>query len=308
MPELPEVETTRLTLLPYLKGQIVAQVEVRRRDLRTPIPLDFESRLEGRRITDIRRRAKYLLFDLDNGEMVLAHLGMSGSFRVMDGVNRPKNTTNSPKVHPNKLLKKDGYLTHDHVLWRLRDGRCVVYHDPRRFGRMEMLGIHQENSHKLLINIGPEPLGAGFSPQYLRQALLKRSGPIKPALMDAKIVVGVGNIYASESLFLAGIHPAASCEIAARYSEALVNAIQTTLRAALKSGGSTLRNYSTADGDTGYFQHSFNVYNRDNYQCVVCEAKIQKLVQAGRASYFCPGCQKQSSCQLRAAKKTLQKR
>ncbi len=289
MPELPEVETTRRSLLPHVRNELIQSVELRRGDLRFPFPPDFALRLTGATILTIRRRAKYLLFEMDTGDIMLAHLGMSGSFTIM----------------PTKGYKP---RLHDHVLLHLGNGNTVIYHDPRRFGMMDVMRRAQEKSHKLLKDMGPEPLLKAFSVDYLKKALSARNAPIKPVLMDQKIVVGVGNIYASESLFLAGIHPTTpACDVAGQ-SAIMISSIQKTLRDAIASGGSTLRNYVGADGASGYFQHHFNVYNREGLPCVACGESISHIVQAGRATYFCSQCQKQSSCQSRANKKMMQKK
>ena len=289
MPELPEVETTRRSLLPHIKNQFIQQVELRRGGLRFPFPPDFAIRLTGAMVLNIRRRAKYLIFEMDSGDVLLAHLGMSGSFTVVPA------TGYQPRIH-------------DHVLLHLGNGNAVVYHDPRRFGMMDVLRKTQEKTHKLLKDMGPEPLLKEFSVDYLKKALEGRNAPIKPVLMDQKIVVGVGNIYASESLFLAGIHPTTpACDVAGQ-SASIISSIQKTLRNAITSGGSTLRNYVGADGASGYFQHHFNVYNRQYLPCFACGEAIVHVVQAGRATYFCPQCQKQSSGQRTRSKKITQKK
>ena len=272
MPELPEVETTRRGLVKTAKGQRIDAVELRRRDLRFPFPDDIEERLEGRTITDIRRRAKYLLFDLDSGEVLLAHLGMSGSFRVIPA------TGYEPKKH-------------DHVVLHLANGTLCVFHDPRRFGILDMMKAKEEGGHTLLAHLGPEPLSKDFSPEYLEKALERRKGPIKPVLMDQKLVVGVGNIYASESLFLANIHPETPAFKVAKKAPELVQAIRTVLKAAIGSGGSTLRDFLGADGASGYFQHRFQVYERENQPCASCKTSIKSAVHAGRSTYWCPQCQ-----------------
>lgn len=272
MPELPEVETTRRGLLKSIKGQRIVEVELKRADLRFPLPKDLAERCEGRVITGIRRRAKYLLIDLDSGESILAHLGMSGSFRVL------KTGDYAPKKH-------------DHVLFYLENGTICVFHDPRRFGLIDLLGKGEEGSHKLLKELGPEPFSKDFSPQYLAEKLKKRKGPIKPVLMDQKLVVGVGNIYASESLYLCGLHPDTSAEKAACKAPQIIEAIRTTLNAAIDSGGSTLRDYIGADGTGGYFQHRLNVYERDGEPCFRCKSTIQIATHAGRSTYWCPKCQ-----------------
>jgi formamidopyrimidine-DNA glycosylase len=272
MPELPEVETTRLGLVPVMRGKIIVRVDVRREDLRLPLPDFFAFRLTGRRIIGLRRRAKYLLIDLDNGEVLMIHLGMSGSLRVL----QPSCRT---------------LMTHDHVVFHLDCGQHVVFHDPRRFGLMDLFPATRESVHKLLNHLGIEPLVPEFSPDYLAVKLVGKTAPLKVALMDQRLVVGVGNIYASESLFLAGLHPALPAKHAKGHEAPLIAAIKKTLEAAIISGGSTLRDYTQANGEEGYFQHRFNVYERRGKPCFQCGTAIEKIVQAGRASYFCPTCQ-----------------
>lgn len=274
MPELPEVETTRRSLLPGLKGRTITQVELKRADLRIPFPKDLAKRLTGRSITDIRRRAKYLLFVLDNGDSMLAHLGMSGSFLL--------------------TAKKHTLRTHDHLLIALDNGHMLVFHDPRRFGLIDVIKKGGESSNAFLAHLGPEPLDKSFSSAYLKKALEKRKGPIKPTLMDQRLVVGVGNIYASESLFLCGIHPTTPAHETLQHADAMIAAIRKSLNAALKSGGSTLRDFTHGEGVTGYFQHHFNVYEREGEPCVACGTEIEMITQAGRSTYFCPHCQKRS--------------
>lgn len=273
MPELPEVETTRRGLLKAIKGQRIDEVELRRRTLRFPLPDDLEERLAGRTIQDIRRRAKYLLFDLDNGESILAHLGMSGSFRVIPAVGY------APKKH-------------DHVVWHMANTMLCVFHDPRRFGLMDIIKKGGEGEHVLLLGLGPEPLSKDFTPTYLSEKLSRRKGPIKPTLMDQKLVVGVGNIYASESLFLAKMHPETPSLAAAKKAFLLIESIRIVLADAINSGGSTLRDFIGADGEGGYFQHRFNVYERDGQPCLVCNSTIKTAVHAGRSTYWCPQCQR----------------
>lgn len=271
MPELPEVETTRRGLLPKMKGRTIMKVEVSNRSLRWPIPKDFEKRVAGKQVIDLRRRAKYLLFDLNSGDVVLSHLGMSGSFRV---------------VSANRYRGKK----HDHVLLHLDNHLVVAFHDPRRFGMMEAIKKSDEKEHKLLEGLGPEPLSKNFNAAYLERVLSKRNAPIKPVLMDQKIVVGVGNIYASESLFLAGIHPHTPAN-RVKALEPLVAAVQRTLESAIESGGSSLRDYMGAEGEAGYFQHHFQVYDRAGEDCFVCRKKITTEVMAGRSTYYCSTCQ-----------------
>ena len=271
MPELPEVETTRRGLARVMVGQVMDGVTVHRRDLRVPLPHDFTARLNGNRVKALRRRAKYLLADLESNEVLLMHLGMSGSLRT---------------VHPQNYQPR----THDHVLFAMGK-HLVVFHDPRRFGFMQLFKQSQEAQNPWLKHLGVEPLSNDFRAAYLEHALARRKAPIKPALMDQRLVVGVGNIYASESLFLAGIDPRAPAHRVAPHSKAIVRAIKTTLNAAIRSGGSTLRDYVGADGADGYFQHRFNVYAREGEECFVCAKPIVHLVQAGRATYHCSQCQ-----------------
>lgn len=273
MPELPEVETTRRGLLQAVRGQRIASVTVRRFDLRTPIPKNLAKSITGTTITNIRRRAKYLLIDLDSGQTILAHLGMSGSFIV---------------------VKAAGYTpkTHDHVLIALKNGHMAVFHDPRRFGVIDLMQTGEEATHPLLKNLGPEPLEPEFSVMYLAQALKRRKGPIKPVLMDQKLVVGVGNIYASEALHLCGLHPDTPAQKAAPKSPEIIAAIRKTLNAAIDSGGSTLRDYVGAQNEGGYFQHQFQVYGRENDPCFRCKEPIKMSTHAGRSTYWCGKCQK----------------
>ncbi len=272
MPELPEVETTRRGLLKAVKGQEIVSVTVRRYDLRTPIPKQLAKALMGATITDVRRRAKYLLMDLDTSQILLAHLGMSGSFTVR---------------------KKTGYAskTHDHVIIELKNKNLMVFHDPRRFGVIDLIQKGEEGAHPMLKNLGPEPLLKEFSPSYLAAQLTRRKGPIKPVLMDQKLVVGVGNIYASEALHLCGLHPNLPANAVGGKSKEIIAAIRTTLEAAIASGGSTLRDYVGAENEGGYFQHEFRVYGRDEEPCFTCSEMIQIGTHAGRSTYWCPQCQ-----------------
>ncbi len=272
MPELPEVETTRRGLLKAVNGARIVSVKVRRYDLRTPIPKSLAKQLAGRTIIDVRRRAKYLLIDLDDGQTMLSHLGMSGSFIVVNA---------------------DGYTpkTHDHVLIALENNRLMVFNDPRRFGVIDLVKTSDACAHKLLKNLGPEPFSKEFSPAYLSAQLTRRTGAIKPVLMDQKLVVGVGNIYASESLHLCGFHPSMPAHKLHQKSTAIIDAIRVTLEAAINSGGSTLRDYVGAQNEGGYFQHHFQVYGRDGQPCFRCSEFIETSTHAGRSTYWCPACQ-----------------
>ena len=274
MPELPEVETTRLGLLSQVEGKRVSQVIVRERRLRWPVPANFANCIRGSTIKTISRRGKYLLWNCESGAksgFLLSHLGMSGSLRV--------------------VAVGEQAARHDHIDIQLENGPVVRYTDPRRFGAMLWIA-GREASHPLLDSLGPEPLSAEFTAAHLHAASRGRSVSIKEFVMNSRIVVGVGNIYASESLFRAGIHPrrAAGKISSARY-ERLVDAIQKTLSVALRAGGSSLRNYVKADGEAGYFQIDAFVYGRAGLPCRVCEAPIQSLFQGQRSTFFCAKCQ-----------------
>lgn len=272
MPELPEVETVRAGLAGALEGATIRQVTLRRADLRQPFPKHLPQALAGRRIRRVERRAKYLLVRLDSDDVVIAHLGMTGRFSVLKGTPQPG--------------------AHDHVVMELTDGRSVIYNDARRFGVMTLAKADALEQHPLLAALGPEPLDAEFSPAYLKKALLARKTAVKVALMDQGLVVGVGNIYASEALFLAGIDPRRPAYEAAPKAAKLVQAIRQVLEAAIASGGSSLRDFVQVSGDSGYFQHQFSVYGRAGEACVCCGKQVQTLRQAGRSTFFCAHCQR----------------
>lgn len=255
-----------------MAGARIEKVTLFRRDLRQPVEPEFERKLTGRTIGRLRRRAKYLLIDTQGGPTVLGHLGMSGTLTV---------TT------------QDAYVrrTHDHCLIDLDSGYRVVFHDPRRFGLLLLIEGGNEEAHPLLRHLGPEPLSEHFHASYLRTALKKRKTAIKVALMDQELVVGVGNIYASESLFLAGVDPRLPSNKILKSADKLAESIRDVLRAALASGGSTLRDYVRSSGDSGYFQHHFRVYDRAGMPCESCSQPIQHIVQAARSTYFCKQCQ-----------------
>lgn len=277
MPELPEVETVVSGLTPHLKNRRFSRVELRRKDLRIPFPKDFAERLEGAKIKDISRRAKYILILLDTGETLVVHLGMSGTLVFYDG-------------KPRK---------HDHVAFIFDNGKKLVFNDPRRFGLMDL--VTDTHTHKLFVHLGPEPLSDDFNSVTLKASLNGSSAPIKVAIMDQKRVVGVGNIYASESLFRAHISPLRKANSLKNGEiSALCVAIKSVLSDAIRSGGSTLRDFVRSSGDSGYFQHHFDVYGRENKPCL-CAAKpdiltsrplVKKIVQQGRATYYCSRCQK----------------
>ncbi|MBY0432119.1 MAG: bifunctional DNA-formamidopyrimidine glycosylase/DNA-(apurinic or apyrimidinic site) lyase [Rhodospirillales bacterium] len=275
MPELPEVETVRRGLLPVLEGRVLARVQVNRPDLRMPFPENFARHLTGRRVETIRRRAKYLLIALDDGWVVLAHLGMSGRMVVSDLVNTP----------PGK---------HDHVLLITEDGRQVTFCDPRRFGLMILVRAEDVEAHPLLSGLGPEPLEEAFTGAVLAQALAGRQSPLKIALLDQKVVAGLGNIYVSEALFRAGLSPRRmACTVSGIRAGRLVACIKAVLTDAIAAGGSSLRDHRQPSGELGYFQHAFQVYDREGQPCPGCDCDptrtggIRRITQGGRSTFYC---------------------
>ncbi len=284
MPELPEVETVRRGLLPVMEGRRIARAEVRRPDLRWPFPERMAERLTGATVRGIGRRSKYLLLDLDTGETLLVHLGMSGRMLVGGRVL-------GEFVHD---VGADG-SPHDHVVFHMEDGGRVTFNDARRFGVMDLWPSAEIAEHRLLRDIGPEPLGNGFSTEVLAQAFKGKAAPVKAALLDQRVVAGLGNIYVSEALARAGIHPArAAGRISAERLGRLVPAIRDVLAEAIEAGGSTLRDHRQADGELGYFQHSFRAYGREGQPCLSegCGGTVRRIVQGGRSSFYCPDCQR----------------
>lgn len=289
MPELPEVETVRQGLVPAFSGGRIHRVEQRRADLRFPFPKDFSSRLAGRRILDLRRRAKYLLADIDGGETLVMHLGMSGSFRVDEA-------TPGRFHHP-----RDKSAAHDHVIFHMDSGARVTYNDPRRFGFMLLIPTAELGRHKLFSGLGIEPLGGDLDAAFLARAFRGRAAPVKALLLDQQIIAGLGNIYVCEALHRSGVSPRRAggrlVTAAGRPSAALARlpeAIRTVLEAALAAGGSSLRDHRQADGSLGYFQHAFRVYDREGAACPTpgCRGTIERIVQSGRSTFHCPQCQK----------------
>ncbi len=269
MPELPEVETVRRGLAPHLIGRSIESVTCYRPDLRYPLP-DMDV-LYGKTCRGISRRAKYLQFSFDHALLVW-HLGMSGCFRVQHG--------NAAK------------LRHEHVRISLSGGECLSYIDPRRFGYAGLLPIDGWQQHPWFAALGPEPLGDSFDGEYLFSRCQGRKIAIKTLLMDASVVVGVGNIYACESLFRAGIHPArAANRISRQRLDLLVIAVREVLGEAIAAGGSTINDFAHVDGNPGYFAHNFQVYGRASKACLHCTTRIRRLVQSGRSTFYCPHCQ-----------------
>ncbi len=270
MPELPEVETSRLGILPRLQGRTLINIVVRNPHLRWLVPADLESRLKGRQLATLDRRGKYLLFDFGSVTQIV-HLGMSGSLRF---------------VEPDEPA-----ALHDHIDWLFDDGTCLRLRDPRRFGAV--LWTEDITRHPLLAQLGPEPLTSAFDAAYLHAQCQRRHAAIKQVIMDAQVVVGVGNIYASESLFHAGIRPTTRAHRLSRPACARLTAsIKQVLSAAIAAGGSSLRDYVHSSGELGYFQLQTRVYDREGLPCKTCGTPIRRIVQGQRASFYCPGCQR----------------
>ena len=283
MPELPEVETVRRGLAPAMEGWRILRAQVNRPDLRWPFPERMAERLTGARIDRLRRRSKYILADLDTGETLLMHLGMSGRMLVSGA---PQGVFHHDHPAPER---------HDHVVFEMETGARVTFNDPRRFGAMDLAPTDEVEAHKLLGAIGPEPLGNAFHEGYLLPRLKGRRTPIKSALLDQKLIAGLGNIYVCEVLHRTGIRPTRrSDRIAAPRAARLVPAIREVLGEAIEAGGSSLRDYRQADGELGYFQHTFRVYDREGAPCPTpgCTGTIARIVQSGRSSFFCPVCQR----------------
>jgi len=277
MPELPEVETVRRGLAPVLEGAVIKKAITRRAGLRFPFPKDFSARLEGNRVIRLQRRSKYILMECADGLVVILHLGMSGRFTIY----------------------KDGESVeigkHDHVSLITGRGDHIVYTDPRRFGIIAFTDIESAGSHALLKNIGPEPLGNLFNAAVLDVGLKGKKSSIKAALLDQKLVAGLGNIYVCEVLWRAGINPERiSGTVKGKRAATLVPIIRDVLNEAITAGGSTLKDYAQVDGELGYFQHRFNVYGREGEPCssTGCDGSIRRIAQSGRSTFFCPKCQR----------------
>jgi formamidopyrimidine-DNA glycosylase len=293
MPELPEVETVRRGLQPVMEGAKILDAEARRPDLRFPFQPDFVARLKGQVVTGLGRRAKYLMADLASGDVLLMHLGMSGSFRVI----KPDDEAQPGEFHYPKA--KDS--AHDHVLFRMSSGADIVFNDPRRFGYMKVIARGALEDEPLLRGLGPEPLGNEFDAGMLARSCQGKTTSLKAALLDQRVVAGLGNIYVCEALHRSHLSPR---RIAATLStkkgeptdhaKRLVGAIHTVLNDAIKAGGSSLRDHRQTTGELGYFQHSFKVYDREGEKCTTprCGGTIKRFVQNGRSTFWCPKCQK----------------
>lgn len=293
MPELPEVETVRAGLSPAIKGRRIDRVELRRGDLRRPFPPGFADALAGRTVQDVRRRAKYLLLDLDDGAVLVIHLGMSGSLRVeSEGDARTPGVFHRPRA-------KAG--PHDHVVFHLDSGTVVTFNDPRRFGVMDLLPLASIDEAPAFKGLGVEPLGEDFDGASLARLLAGKAAPLKAALLDQRLIAGLGNIYVCEALWEAQLKPTRAAGSIVRKdgkptvaATRLAAAIRSVLEAAVKAGGSSLRDHRQTDGSLGYFQHSFRVYDREGQACLRphCRGVIRRTVQAGRSTFYCPVCQK----------------
>lgn len=269
MPELPEVETVMRGLAPALAGRRIVSVEQRRKDLRFPFPMGFAERLAGKRIEGLSRRAKYILAAIEGGDCLLMHLGMTGRFTIGGTADGP----------------------HDHVVFRLEGGTHIVYNDPRRFGMMDLFA--ESAGHKLLNGLGVEPLGNELNAEYLSAAFHKKAAPLKAALLDQRIIAGLGNIYVCEALHRAGLSPRRKAgTVKASPLEALVRHIRDILNEAIAAGGSTLQDFAHTNGQSGYFQNNFAVYGREGEACMKCARPIKRLVQSGRSTFYCTACQK----------------
>jgi len=283
MPELPEVETVRRGLAPAMEGVVIERAQVNRPDLRWPFPAGMAERLTGQMVERLRRRSKYILADLASGESLLIHLGMSGRMLV-------SGDPLGQFVHSHPAPEK-----HDHVVLHMANGARITFNDPRRFGAMDLMQTARADQHKLLAILGPEPLGNTFNEAHLIAALKGRNTPIKSALLDQRIVAGLGNIYVCEALYRARIHPARKAgRISAARIATLVPIIRNVLSEAIEAGGSSLRDFRQADGELGYFQHNFDVYGRENAPCRTpgCGQVIRRIVQSGRSSFYCAECQR----------------
>jgi len=317
MPELPEVETVRRGLQPVMEGSTIVRAEARRKDLRFPFQKDFVARLEGQVVTGLGRRAKYLLADLTSGDVLLMHLGMSGSFRVIEGEDQKA----PGKFHHPRAEDR----AHDHVVFHMSSGAAVVFNDPRRFGYMKIIARHALEGEPLLSGLGPEPLGNEFDAAMLARSCANKKTSLKAALLDQRVVAGLGNIYVCEALYRSHLSPrrlAATLAtkagsrngVAARqrksvaagqresvaggeptdHAKHLVNAIHAVLNQAIKAGGSSLRDHRQTSGELGYFQHSFQVYDREGEKCQTagCSGIVRRFTQNGRSTFWCPKCQK----------------
>ncbi|TPP09605.1 bifunctional DNA-formamidopyrimidine glycosylase/DNA-(apurinic or apyrimidinic site) lyase [Rhizobium glycinendophyticum] len=296
MPELPEVETVRRGLAPTMEGTRIERLELRRPDLRFPLPRDFAARVEGRRIAALSRRAKYLLIDLEDGATIIAHLGMSGSFRIEEG-----EAADTPGVFHHERSKDE---KHDHVLFHLdrAEGPArVIYNDPRRFGFMDLVDRADLDDYPAFRDLGPEPVGNMLSANYLASRFADRSQPLKSALLDQKVIAGLGNIYVCEALWRSHLSPTRKVSTLVTKTgkpkqelTLLASSIREVIADAIEAGGSSLRDHIQTDGTLGYFQHFFRAYDREGRDCLTegCGGTVERIVQSGRSTFYCRRCQK----------------
>ena len=279
MPELPEVETVCRALAPVLTQHYVKAAFVGRDDLRWPLPKNLSGQLVGRQFTNVDRRGKYVLMHLDQQDILLLHLGMSGSIRIYDT--------------PPSLGKHDHIMLTTAASPTAASRHYIVLNDPRRFGWVDLFSVTHQDHHKLLRHMGPEPLGNAFSAAHLQTVFTGRQGPVKNALLNQQLIAGIGNIYASEALFHAGVSPRRkAATIVGQRAERLAKAIVKTLRAAIEDGGTSLRDHVQPGGEIGYFVQRLAVYGRDGQACQACTTPIKMIVQSGRSSFYCPRCQR----------------
>ena len=292
MPELPEVETVRRGLEPAMEGKSFVKVDVHRPDLRWPLPKNFAARLQGKTVIGLGRRAKYLLADLSSGDVLVMHLGMSGSFHIFE---------EKGKELGRYYHERAKHAAHDHVVFHMSSGASVTFNDPRRFGSMKLVARDKLENEPLLKALGPEPLGNEFDAAMLAHACRGKKTSLKAALLDQRIVAGLGNIYVCEALFRAQLSPKRQASTIAdrngkpnERAERLVEAIKAVLQAAIKDGGSSLRDHRLTDGALGMFQHNFRVYDREGEPCRTkgCSGTVKRIVQNGRSTFYCPTCQK----------------
>lgn len=299
MPELPEVETVRRGIAPAMEGRRFLHVEAKRPDLRFPLPEKFVSRLEGRTLTQLARRGKYLIGRLDDGALLIMHLGMSGRVVVEMPDTPDRDATRPGAFHLD--TGANAHALHEHIIFRMEGGGVVRYSDPRRFGFMTIEETGDERQNQFLRVLGPEPLEKTFKPSVLAAGLHKRKSPIKTALLDQAVVAGLGNIYVCEALFRSGISPKRVAATLVKQSgeptdrlKKLHKAIREVLAEAIEAGGSSLRDHAQADGSLGYFQHTFRVYDREGMPCTTpgCDTDIRRITQSGRSTFYCGKCQR----------------
>ena len=289
MPELPEVETVKRGLEPVLKGHRIERVETRRPGLRFPFPQGFSERLSGAKVQTLSRRAKYILMDLDNGFSLIVHLGMTGRFTVLS----PKGVSNLGEFYFEAGAGEGANGPHDHVVLHLEQGVRLVYSDPRRFGMMDVVETSMVGQHRLLKDIGVEPLGNELSASYLAQKFRGKAAPMKAALLDQRIIAGLGNIYVCEALFRVRLSPKRKAgSVKLEKLEELVRHIRDILNEAILAGGSTLQDFKSTNGERGSYQQRFLVYDREGEPCTSCGKPIKRMVQSGRSSFYCGACQK----------------